>query len=166
MTCTHLTVDFLASGDVEYRLHSHLGETPLHVYLIEWPFDRVGLLNEARLDREGCQRSVTAEGFVLLEWDLATGPEARTIHYVKRGSLTRPALETPVWRYQERFRVEPDLSLWLHGPRRSLSAIRARSTAVFQSGDGNETAYLPRELSEEGLHEPGVLTVDWRLEPC
>lgn len=167
MACRHLTIHFLDSGDVRYSFFKHHSEIMLHRYLIEWPAACVEILGGPCLEDHNFRRSVTANGFLLLEWDRIPEVETglgRGVDYVKKGYLARPLNEPELWSYREQFNIKPDFALWLHSPWERINAIQQRSTAQFRSIGGYERSYLPRELSECVFHDPGVLTVEWILE--
>jgi hypothetical protein len=167
MACRHHKIRFLETGDVEHHFFRHHSNTMLHRYLIEWPAEQVDILGGQCLEDHNFQRSVTKDGFLLLEWNVVKEAESRLgrgVTYVKRGYLTRPANEPTLWHYKEQFRMKPDYAIWLHSPYDCISAIKQRSIAVFESTSGKARNYHPRDLSECMFREPGLLSVNWILE--
>ncbi len=167
MDCKHLNIDFLETGDVRYRFFRHHSEFMLHRYLIEWPAKKVEIIGGQCLRDHNFRSSVTASGFLLLEWDRVLEEKTgfgRGVDYIKRGYLKRPLNEPTLWHYREKVNIEPDFGLWLHSPRERISAIKCRSTAEFTGTDGCRKCFRPRELTERVFHEAGVLDIDWTLE--
>lgn len=167
MACRHLNIRFLETGDVEYHFFRHHSKTMLHRYLIEWLADQVTVLGGQCLEDHNFRKSVTTDGFLLLEWDMVQEAETglgRGVDYVKRGYLTHPVDEPALWHYREQFSIKPAFSIWLHSPFERINAIQRRSNAVFRRAQGGIQNYWPRDLSECVFQEPGVLTVDWTLE--
>jgi hypothetical protein len=110
---------------------------------------------------------ITPEGFTELVWKL---PCSNTLSYVKAGFLQKPVNSTSnnnLLHYFERIKIKakPDFGLWLGSPYGELSAVRARSTAIFEEKySGKQTVFKPRELAEHVFHKIGTLTVNWILE--
>ena len=167
MACRHLSIKFLETGDVEYCFFRHHSAMMLHRYVIEWPAKQIKILGGQCLEDHNFRRSVTPEGFLLLEWDVV--PEAMTglgrgINYVKRGYLRRPVNEPTLWHYREEFRIKADFSIWIHSPFERINAINRRSSATFRRATGDTQVFCPRDLSECVFREPGLLSVDRILE--
>ena len=163
MACRHLNIRFLDSGDVEYNFFRHHSKTMLYRYLIEWPAEQIEILGGQCLKDHNFRRSVTKDGFLLLEWDRV--PDlGRGVNYVKRGYLTHPSGEPELWQYSEQFNIKLDFSLHLHSPWERINAIQRRSTARFCGIDGHERSFLPRDLVECVFRSGGVLSIHWILE--
>lgn len=167
MACRHLNIHFTETGDVDYNFFRHHSKTMLSRYLIEWPSDQVEILGGQCLKEHNFRTSVTAEGFLLLEWDKLLESETglgRGVKYRKKGFLQRQTNEDKLWSYREKLGIKADFSLNLHSQFQPISAIKSRSSAIFRSGTGLVKAFLPRDLSEAVFHESGELEVDWVLE--
>lgn len=120
--------------------------------------------------------------------------DARVIEYEKQGFLVVLQQTPRLLGYKERIRIKATegkscFHLYLHGPNRRISALKARSTAVFRAASGGyihscnaficsghsvcsehkvsegKGIYLkPVELADAKFYCGGLLDVDWVLE--
>ena len=168
MACRHLGITFHENGDVAYRFFRHHAKFLLSKYLIEYPVEKVVISGGQATFSDHYRQSVTPAGHLLVEWDRVEERETRSsrgLDYVKRDFLEQISDNPLLYRYRERIAVKPDFTLCLHGPRRRLSAVRARSSALFVGDSGREVLLQPHQLQEYVVRdEAGHLDVDWVLE--
>jgi hypothetical protein len=167
MSCRHLNISFKENGDVEYHYFRHHSEYKLSKYIIEYPIEKIQIIGGQEYDEDNFTISRMSNGHALLEWDKVKKDNgARGINYIKKDYMKKLKLPDGsfTFRYFEEIKIKASkpndtFSLWLHTPFSKMSAIKNKSTAVF-----NGLKYKPGELSEIVFRQSGILIVDWELE--
>ena len=159
MLCRHLHITLYDNGDVGYDFYRH-GAKKWSRYRIDYPSDRVRLLDQEQLMASGARLS-NSPTHVQLDWPEGGDPD-QSIRYEKTSMMQ--SLGRGYWRYRDEISVKGGdgvvFSLQLHGIGLRLSAVHRQSHATM-----NGRIFLPRELANIQFSERGTLCVDWVLDP-
>ena len=145
-----LTIQFMADLAVLYDYH-RCGDKPMRRYSIEYPPDRVQLI-----DVSGAIPEWHASGVILRA---RPGEAIEAVRYLRLGAVE--ALADDIRRYRDRVRIKAGgggrFGLWLQSPK---GLEHARSTTSWRR-DSHVENMEPSSLAECVFGDTGWLEIDW-----
>lgn|GEM_PF-3436231 len=141
MPYRELKILFQENNSIIYQFHRRGFSHEVSEYLIEWPSDKVILLDGQNVFAPDMKNSINDNGHLCLSWKKrpvsSQQSQERTIEYTKQDLLMPINIEPRLWRYSERIKIKGNddcyFRLHLHGHRKRLSAVKASSRAVFRA---------------------------------